>query len=57
MKAAVINQYGDRNELTVIDTAVPAIQADEVLVKNIATSINPIDYKAREGLERQKFGF
>ena len=55
MKAAVINQYGDRNELTVVDTAVPAIQADEVLVENIATSINPIDYKAREGLLQRMF--
>ena len=55
MKAAVINQYGGRENLTVVDTAVPAIQADEVLVENIATSINPIDYKAREGLLQRMF--
>lgn len=42
MKAAVINHYGDRNELEVIDTRMPEIQADEVLVENHATSINPI---------------
>ena len=43
MKAAVINQYGDSHQLEVIDMAVPVIQADEVLVENVATSINPID--------------
>lgn len=50
MRGAVINQYGDSNQLEVIDIAVPGIQADEVLVENVATSINPIDYKARQGL-------
>ncbi|CAM3113068.1 NADP-dependent oxidoreductase [Leuconostoc rapi] len=55
MKAAVINHYGDRNELEVIDTRMPEIQADEVLVENHATSINPIDYKARQGLLKPMF--
>ncbi|CUW08953.1 NADP-dependent oxidoreductase [Leuconostoc gasicomitatum] len=55
MKAAVIHQYGDSSQLEVSDIAVPAIKADEVLVKNMATSINPIDYKARQGLLQGMF--
>ncbi|QEA58191.1 NADP-dependent oxidoreductase [Leuconostoc koreense] len=55
MKAAVIDQYGGREQLKVIDIPVPTIQADEVLVENMATSINPIDYKAREGFLKQMF--
>jgi len=43
MKAAIIRQYGDSSQLEVIDIAVPAIKSDEVLVENMATSINPID--------------
>lgn len=55
MRAAIINQYGDSNELEVVDIAVPVIKADEVLVENVATSINPIDYKARQGLLQARF--
>ncbi|MEX0379963.1 NADP-dependent oxidoreductase [Leuconostoc sp. MS02] len=55
MKAAVINQYGDSSQLEVVDIAVPAIKVDEVLVENMATSINPIDYKARQGLLQHMF--
>lgn len=55
MKAAVIHQYGDSSQLEVSDIAVPAIKADEVLVENMATSINPIDYKARQGLLQGMF--
>ena len=55
MKAAVINQYGDSSQLEVVDIAVPAIKLDEVLVENMATSINPIDYKARQGLLQHMF--
>lgn len=55
MKAAVINHYGGREQLEVIDMPIPKIESDEVLVENMATSINPIDYKAREGLLKRMF--
>ena len=55
MKAAQINAYGSANELFVGELAVPEIAKDEVLVKAKATSINPIDWKAREGLMKQMF--
>lgn len=47
MKAAIINAYGGSEQLVVAEQAIPHIQQDEVLVENMATSINPIDYKAR----------
>ncbi|QBR46858.1 NADP-dependent oxidoreductase [Leuconostoc kimchii] len=55
MRAAVINQYGDKDQLKVVDIVVPTIGDDEVLVENVAASINPIDYKARQGLLQQMF--
>ncbi|GMA68958.1 NADPH:quinone reductase [Leuconostoc litchii] len=55
MKAAIIKKYGDVNELEVTDIDKPAIKADEVLVENKSTSINPIDYKARQGLLQSMF--
>lgn len=55
MKAAVINHYGGREQLEVIGMPIPKIKSDEVLVENMATSINPIDYKAREGLLKRMF--
>lgn len=57
MKAAVINHYGGREQLEVIDMPIPKIKSDEVLVENMATSINPIDYKAREGLLKRMFSW
>lgn len=49
MKAVVINRYGDRNELVMTTLPKPTPAEDEVLVKLKATSINPIDWKARRG--------
>ncbi|MGM7635009.1 NADP-dependent oxidoreductase [Bacillus sp. Hm123] len=48
MNAAVINHYGQKNlELTKIE--IPKISSDDVLVEIHAASINPIDYKVRDG--------
>ncbi|MGE8001203.1 NADP-dependent oxidoreductase [Lysinibacillus sp. NPDC093190] len=48
MNAAVINQYGQKNlELTKVE--IPKISSDDVLVEIHAASINPIDYKVRDG--------
>ncbi|CCF26211.1 NADPH:quinone reductase [Leuconostoc citreum LBAE C11] len=55
MKAAIINAYGGSEQLVVVEQAIPHIQQDEVLVENVATSINPIDYKARQGLMQGMF--
>jgi NADPH:quinone reductase-like Zn-dependent oxidoreductase len=49
MKAVLIYKYGGPEELKYTETEKPQINPDEVLVKVIATSINPIDWKVRKG--------
>lgn len=49
MKAAQINQYGHADEFNIVEIDKPQVQADQVLVEVYASSINPIEYKVREG--------
>ncbi len=49
MKAVIINKYGNVDELKMENIAIPEIADDEVLVEVKATSVNPIDWKLREG--------
>ncbi|MDN2452096.1 NADP-dependent oxidoreductase, partial [Leuconostoc sp. UCMA20149] len=42
MKAAIIKEYGDVTQLEITNTNKPVVNNDEVLVENVATSINPI---------------
>ncbi|MDV7758524.1 NADP-dependent oxidoreductase [Liquorilactobacillus mali] len=49
MKAIAIREYGDIDNLQEIELKIPELAEDEVLVENYATSINPIDWKARLG--------
>jgi len=49
MKAIVINEYGDRSQLKEIEFPTPMPKDNEVLIEIHATSINPIDWKLREG--------
>lgn len=55
MKAVVINQYGSKDELIEQDVTLPELKEHQVLVKEHATSINPIDWKLREGYLKQMF--
>lgn len=48
-KVVRIHAYGNRDALAYEDAPIPTIGADEVLVKIHATSINPVDWKVREG--------
>ncbi len=50
MKAAVIYQYGDPNVLQIAEIERPAINADQLLVKVFASSINPVEWKMRKGM-------
>jgi NADPH:quinone reductase-like Zn-dependent oxidoreductase len=52
MRAAVYREFGEVDKILNIesDTTVPTIEADEVLVKVEATSINPFDWKRAKGL-------
>lgn len=50
MKAAVIYSYGAPAVLQVSEIARPSIKPDQVLVKVFASSINPIEWKMRQGM-------
>ncbi|MDQ0205728.1 NADP-dependent oxidoreductase [Alkalicoccobacillus murimartini] len=55
MKAVVINQYGNKEELKEQEVPNPQPGKDQVIVKLEATSINPIDWKLREGYLKGMF--
>ncbi len=49
MKAAIINQFGEAEELQITNVSMPANSDDQVLIKVIAAGINPVDTKVRAG--------
>jgi NADPH:quinone reductase-like Zn-dependent oxidoreductase len=49
MKAVQINEFGDRSVLQLNEIAVPTPSENEVLIKIKSTSVNPVDWKIREG--------
>lgn len=49
MKAVLLHGYGGVKQLSYQDAPDPIPQAGEVLVKTIAISLNPIDWKLRRG--------
>ena len=49
MKAFVIDRYGKKELLRAADVPEPVLRDDEVLVQVHATSVNPLDFKIRNG--------
>ncbi|WP_185234404.1 NADP-dependent oxidoreductase [Teredinibacter franksiae] len=49
MKAVQINSFGDRNVLMLNDIAIPTPADNEILIKVKSASVNPVDWKIREG--------
>ncbi len=49
MKAVVVRNYGELDEVTIEDVPVPAIEPAEVLVQVEAASVNPLDVKLISG--------
>lgn len=49
MKAFIIERYGKADVVKMAEMPVPALSEEDVLVKIHATSINPLDFKIREG--------
>ncbi len=47
MKAIILNEAGSVDNLQFVDIAKPAIKNNEVLVKTISLSVNPVDCKVR----------
>ncbi|RCW74969.1 NADP-dependent oxidoreductase [Saliterribacillus persicus] len=48
-KAVIINKYGDKSVLEEGTVTLPELGANQVLIREKATSVNPIDWKLREG--------
>ncbi|ASK60945.1 NADPH:quinone reductase [Virgibacillus phasianinus] len=57
MKAIVIEAYGSSDQLIEKEVPIPALEDKQVLVELHATSINPIDWKLREGYLQEKLPF
>lgn len=49
MKAVRIHQYGNVDTLRYEDADEPMVRADDVLVRVVGTSVNPVDWKIRQG--------
>jgi NADPH:quinone reductase-like Zn-dependent oxidoreductase len=52
MKAVRIHEYGTSEVLKMEEIPIPEIKEDDVLIEIYATSVNPVDWKVREGLVR-----
>ncbi len=57
MKAVVIEQYGGKDQLVEKEIASPSPGENQVVVESYATSINPIDWKLREGYLKEMLPF
>ncbi|MBW9155281.1 NADP-dependent oxidoreductase [Clostridium sp. FP2] len=49
MRAVIIETYGGKEQLKLMDVASPVPKENEVLIEMHATSINPVDWKIRAG--------
>jgi NADPH:quinone reductase-like Zn-dependent oxidoreductase len=49
MKKLIYKQYGGQAVMNWTETATPTLQCDEILVKIISVSLNPVDWKIRNG--------
>jgi NADPH:quinone reductase-like Zn-dependent oxidoreductase len=49
MNAVRIHEYGNVDVLKLEETPLPRIGVDELLIKIFASSVNPVDWKVREG--------
>lgn len=57
MKAIVIEQYGNKDQLKEKEIKHPVPKENQVIVELHATSINPIDWKVREGYLKEMLDF
>ncbi|MFY4776914.1 NADP-dependent oxidoreductase [Metabacillus sp. RGM 3146] len=57
MKAIVIEKYGGKDQLKEMELEQPVPGESQVLVKLHATSVNPIDWKLREGYLKEMMPF
>lgn len=53
MKAVRIHAYGNADMLRYEEAPIPDVAPDDVLVRVVAASVNPVDWKIREGYLKQ----
>ena len=56
MKAAIIERWGTPEVFQVKDVEKPSPEPDQVLIKVMATSVNPVDWKQRRGNHKYILG-
>jgi NADPH:quinone reductase-like Zn-dependent oxidoreductase len=56
MKAAVIDAFGPAESLEIRDIEKPVPGQGQVLIQTCAASVNPIDWKIRQGMMSDRFG-
>ena len=49
MKAVVINRFGSEDVLEFVDCPIPELGVEEVLIRVVASGVNPVDWKICEG--------
>lgn len=57
MRAAVIERYGDNEQIKLITVSTPKVGAKDILIEVKAASINPLDTRIREGKLKQVLPF
>ena len=57
MRAIAVNGWGGRDALELVDVEPPPVAPDGVLIRIRAASLNPVDYKVREGKLAGAFPF
>ena len=57
MRAIAVNRWGGRDALELLDVERPPVAPDGVLIRVRAASVNPVDYKVREGALAGAFPF
>src|SRR5687767_12359290 len=55
MRAVAIERFGGPETLTLMDLPTPEPAAGEVLIRIVASGINPVDWKIREGMLQKAF--
>ena len=57
MKAMVIEQFGERAPLKMVDLPTPAPLDNELLIRIQYSAINPVDWKIRSGLLKSRLPY